>query len=101
MDGAEFNCRAPVVALGMSEFGTTKALLRERGWLHPRGVRPKRGPTPGVRRPRLHLLDHHKAPPSVQTARSTALLAASSVRHAPGAEAVGVRGLAAMEAQHD
>jgi hypothetical protein len=32
----------------------------------PRGVRPKRGPTPGVCRPRLYLLEHHSAPSSVQ-----------------------------------
>ena len=60
---------------------------------------------PGVRRPRLYLLDHHSAPSSVRTARSNALLAASSVRHAPRQRSapvvvVAVRGLTAEEAQH-
>jgi hypothetical protein len=71
---------------------------------HPRGVRPKRGPTPEVHRPRRYLLNHHSAPSSAQTARSTVLLAASSVRDAPTRRSargrVGVGGLAAVEAQH-
>ena len=71
---------------------------------HPRGVRPKRGPTPEVHRPGRYLLNHHSAPSSAQTARSTVLLAASSVRDAPTRRSargrVGVGGLAAVEAQH-
>jgi hypothetical protein len=64
----------------------------------PRGVRPKRGPTPRDSRGPSYPLEaepaacsggvevgllHHSAPSLVPTARSTARLAASSVRHAP------------------
>jgi hypothetical protein len=49
---------------------------------HPRVSGRKGVLPPGVRRPRLYLLDHYSSPSSVPIARSTALLAASSVSQA-------------------